>query len=88
MPIWSRSLTATVMERMDDRIQGLGVAWSSVTRANIYTIHPIHDLLVDSVLTPMAEAAVHGAHWHYAAPPISGLAFEMDVRGVRQDGFF
>jgi hypothetical protein len=83
-----REKAATVMERMDDRIQGLGVAWSSVTRANIYTIHPIHDLLVDSVLTPMAEAAVHGAHWHYAEPPISGLAFEMDVRGVRQDGFF
>jgi hypothetical protein len=82
-----REKAAAVMARMDDRIRGLGVVWSSVTRANIYTIHPIHDLLVDIVLTPMAEAAVHGAQWHYAQPPISGLAFEMDVRGVRQDGF-
>lgn len=82
-----REKAASVMARMDDRVNALGVSWSAVTRVNIFTIHPIHDLFVDTILTPMGSAAVHGAHWHFAQPPISGLAFEMDVRGVRRDGF-
>ena len=82
-----RAKAAHVMACMGERMRGLGVGWSSVTRANIYTVHPVHDLLADIVLMPMAEAAVHGVHWHFAEPPVRGLAFEMDVRGVSQDGF-
>jgi hypothetical protein len=28
---------------------------------------------------------VHGVHWYYSHPPIQGIEFEMDIRGVRRE---
>jgi hypothetical protein len=33
----------------------------------------------------MGASAVHGLHWFYSRPPIVGLEFEMDLRGVRRE---
>ena len=30
-------------------------------------------------------AVDHGVHWHYANPPIDGLVYEMDLRGVQTE---
>jgi hypothetical protein len=82
-----REKAQTVMARMDDRVRALGVSWDMATRVNVFTMHPLHDYLGDVILQPMGASAIHGIHWTLAQPPISGLAFEMDLRATRQDGF-
>ena len=73
---------AYVMARMDERLRALGLAWADVTRTNVYTVHGLRAYLSETILAPLEAAAIHGIHWHLAHPPIAGLAFEMDVRGV------
>ena len=44
------------------------------------------DLLVlDEVLKPAGAAAIHGVHWYPSRPPIQGLDYEMDMRGVARE---
>lgn len=74
-----------VMRAMADRLSALGAAWADVTHANMYTVHDVRACLADVILKPMAAAAAHGVHWHYARPPIEGLEFEMDLRGIAQE---
>jgi hypothetical protein len=73
---------SVVMKVMQDRLTGLKVSWEDVTDINIYTVSPLHSLLVETILHPIGVAAQEGVHWYYSNPPIKGLAFEMDVRGV------
>src|SRR6185503_17285051 len=46
---------------------------------------PIHALVLDEVLTPAGPAAIHGVHWYPSRPPIQGLEYEMDMRGVARE---
>jgi hypothetical protein len=41
--------------------------------------------VLDTVLRPAGMAAVHGVRWFPSRPPITGLEYEMDVRGVRRE---
>ncbi len=77
-----REKATQVMGKMEARLRSLGVGWSDVTAVDIYTVQTLEAYLRDVVLAPMREGSVHGIHWHYARPPIQGLEFEMDVRGV------
>ena len=79
-----REKAATVMQVMQARLNGLQVGWSAATDVGIYTVQPLHPFLVDTVLDHLGEAVIHGVHWHFSNPPIAGLTYEMDVRGVRQ----
>ena len=74
-----------VMGVMAERMASLGVGWTDVSVCNIYTMRTLEPYLTGTVLTPMNGSAIHGVRWHYAQPPIAGLEFEMDVRGVRQE---
>jgi hypothetical protein len=56
-----------------------------VTTVDIYTAHPIEGFLATEVLAAMGPAAIHGVHSYLAHPPIAGLAYEMDLRGVRHE---
>lgn len=76
---------AHVMGIMQERLAGLQVGWEAVTAVDIYTVYPIQPLLSKHILTMMGPAASHGVHWFYSRPPIADLAFEMDMRGVRQE---
>ncbi|MDP6515806.1 MAG: RidA family protein [Alphaproteobacteria bacterium] len=71
-----------VMAVMEARLAGLGAGWPAVTAINVYTAEALRPYLADTLLAPMGATAVHGVHWHLAHPPIEGLAFEMDLRGV------
>ena len=71
-----------VMSVMSARLAGLGVDWTDVTAVDIYTARALDTYIREVVLAPMQQSSVHGAHWHYVRPPIAGLEFEMDVRGV------
>lgn len=64
------------------RLRGLGVGWRQVSAVNVYTVHDIFPFLRDHILAALGDAGRHGLRWHFARPPISGLEFEMDVRGV------
>jgi hypothetical protein len=74
-----------VMATMARRLAGLGRSWRDVTAADVYTPHPVRTFLEETVLGPMGPAAAHGIHWYLSHPPIAGLEYEMDVRGVRRE---
>lgn len=74
---------AYVLRTMRARCTGLGGDWESLTAAQVYTIHDIHPLLGSHFA---AEGLTRlGLDWHVCRPPIAGLEFEMDVRGVRSE---
>jgi hypothetical protein len=74
-----------VMDLMETRLRGLGVGWDRVTAVDLYTVHPVAGLLPEAILGRIGPAAVHGVRWSYSRPPIEGIEFEMDVRGVRTE---
>jgi hypothetical protein len=76
---------AYVMDTMHSRLSGLQLTWQSVTTVNIYTVEILQPYLAAVILERLGPAAIHSVHWHYSRPPIAGLAFEMDMRGVRQE---
>jgi hypothetical protein len=80
-----REKAAYVMGVMGARLTGLGATWADVTTVDIYTAHPIEGFLATEVLAAMGPAAIHGVHSYLAHPPIAGLAYEMDLRGVRHE---
>ncbi len=71
-----------VMWIMSRRLEGLGVGWTDVTATEVYTVQPMDAVYGPALLDVMGPAALHGLRWHPSQPPIQGLEFEMDVRGV------
>jgi hypothetical protein len=61
------------------------VVGADVTTVDLYTLHSPESFLARVILDPLGPAAIHGVHWHYSRPPITGLEFEMDMRGVRRE---
>ena len=74
-----------VMGVMQERLRALGGDWSRVTAIDVYTAQPIHAFLVDEILRPVGAAAIHGVRWFPSRPPIQGLEFEVDLRGVARE---
>jgi hypothetical protein len=74
---------ATVLGVMQARLFGLGMAWADVSGVGVYTVQPLHPFLESTLAPSLHEANNCGVHWHYSRPPIAGLEFEMDLRGVR-----
>jgi len=74
-----------VMKVMEDRLYGLKAHWSDVSSVSIYSKMPLQGLLVENILKPMEQAALQGVNWYYSTPPIKGLDYEMDMRGVRKE---
>jgi hypothetical protein len=80
-----REKAAHVVGIMGARLRGLGVDWPDVTTIDVYTAQPIEPFLIDVVLRPGGAAAVHGVRWFPSRPPIAGLEYEMDLRGVARE---
>ena len=74
-----------VMGIMQDRLRALGGDWSRVTAIEVYAQQPIYHFLLDEILKPAGAAAIHGIRWFPSLPPIKGLEFEMDLRGVARE---
>ena len=74
-----------VMGLMEGRLRGLGADWEAVTAVDLYTIHAVSPILPGVVLGPIGPAAEHGVRWYYSRPPIEGIEFEMDLRGVASE---
>ena len=74
---------AHVMTEMEKRMATLGVDYAGATAINLYTVHDPHPILADGVLA--RGAASLGIEWHYCRPPIRGLDWEMDGRGITRE---
>lgn len=69
-----------VLGAMESRMAALGVDWAQASATQVYTIYDLHPFLADEIVTRGAAAA--GLTWYYARPPVEGLDYEMDLRGV------
>jgi len=69
-----------VLGVMESRMAALGKKWSDATVTQSYTVYDLHPFLADEIIA--CGAARSGLTWYYARPPVEGLDFEMDVRGV------
>ena len=74
---------AHVMAEMEKRMATLGVGYASATAINLYTVHDPHPILAQEVLARGAPSL--GIEWHYCRPPIEGLDWEMDCRGITHE---
>lgn len=74
-----------VMSVMQTRLRGLGADWSDVTTIDVYTPHPIEPFVRDVLLGMAGPAAIHGVRWYPSHPPIVGLEYEMDMRGLARE---
>lgn len=69
-----------VLSEMERRLAALGFGWPDVSATQLYTVHDIHHILEKGIEARGATPA--GLTWHYARPPIVGLEYEMDCRGI------
>ncbi|MDE0060078.1 MAG: hypothetical protein OXI22_13555 [Defluviicoccus sp.] len=69
-----------VLAELETRMRALGAGWGDSTATQLYTVHDPHPFLADEIVARGAAPA--GLTWHYARPPVEGLEYEMDVRGV------
>lgn len=69
-----------VLELMEARLAALGFGWADATAVQAYAVEDLKAVMAEEIAP--RGAARPGLTWHYARPPVEGLAFEMDVRGV------
>ena len=74
-----------VLQTMQERLTALGGDWPRVTAIDVSTAQPIHALVLEEILRAAGAAAIHGVRWFPSRPPIQGLEFEMDLRGVARE---
>lgn len=80
-----REKAAVVLNEMQNRLDNLQTSWDEVTCVNIYTMRNIQPLLDGNTFERIGGANMQGVHWYYSLPPITGLEFEMDIRGVQKE---
>ena len=75
-----RAKAIFVLAEMERRLRLLGYSWSHTTATQVYTVHDLHPFLADAIVRRGAARA--GLTWHFCRPPVEGLEYEMDCRGV------
>jgi hypothetical protein len=75
-----RQKACFVLDEMERRMSALGFKWSETTAAQVYTVHDLHPFLADEIVR--RGAATGGLTWQYCRPPVVGLEYEMDCRGI------
>jgi len=75
-----REKAAYVLGVMEARMAALGKTWADTTVTQAYTVYDLHPFLADEIVS--RGAIKGGLTWNYARPPVDGLDYEMDVRGV------
>jgi hypothetical protein len=78
-----RDKAAYVLGEMERRMALLGFSWADATAAQVYTVHDIHPFLADEIVR--RGVARGGLTWHFCRPPVHGLEYEMDCRGVADE---
>ena len=70
-----------VLGEMERRLALLGTNWTATTATQAYTVYDLYPFLAEEILH--RGAARSGLTWHFCRPPVRGLEFEVDCRGVR-----
>lgn len=78
-----REKARCVLAAMEARMEALGFGWRDVTGTQLYTVFDIHAHFADEFVRRGATNG--GLTWHYARPPVEGLDYEVDVRGVSRE---
>ena len=68
---------------MERRLAAFGLSWKDSTATQVYTVHDFHPIFADEIVA--RGAARSGLTWHFNRPPVIGIEFEMDVRGVARE---
>ena len=79
-PAGLRAKAAYVLGEMERRMAVLGADWRRATGAQAYTVYDLAAVMAEAVVA--RGAARHGLTWQYCRPPVAGLDFEMDCRGL------
>ena len=79
-PDGMREKARSVLGEMERRMGLLGFTWKDINAAQVYTVYDIHSFLADEIVR--RGAAEHGLTWHLCRPPVVGLDYEMDCRGL------
>jgi hypothetical protein len=82
-PVGMREKARFVLGAMEQRMGALDKDWPDVTETQLYTIFDIHPHFADEFIR--RGAARGGITWHYCRPPVLGLDYEIDVRGVGKE---
>lgn len=69
-----------VLGVMEKRMAALGAGWGSTTGVQVYTVHDVYPFLGTDIVA--RGVAKHGLTWQFCRPPVIGLEYEMDCRGV------
>jgi hypothetical protein len=80
-----REKAAYVLGEMERRLSLLGRTWSDTTATQVYTVHDLYPFLADEIVR--RGAARNGLNWYLCRPPVRGLEYEMDCRGVAAEHF-
>ena len=72
-----------VLGVMQKRMAALGADWASTTAVQVYTVHDLYPFLGTEIVA--RGAARHGLTWQFCRPPVIGLEYEMDCRGVAME---
>jgi hypothetical protein len=72
-----------VIEEMESRLKALGFGWVDAVSTQAYTVQNIGHLVGETLAKRGAMNG--GLVWYYARPPVIGLDYEMDVRGVARE---
>jgi hypothetical protein len=75
-----REKAVFVLGEMERRLRLLGFSWKDTTATQVYTVFDLHPFLADEIVR--CGAARAGLTWHFCRPPVQGLEYEMDCRGV------
>jgi hypothetical protein len=75
-----REKARIVLAEMERRLALFGYTWANTTATQLYTVQEIHSFLGDEIIRRGAARA--GLTWHFNRPPVQGLEYEMDCRGV------
>jgi hypothetical protein len=75
-----REKAVYVLGEMERRMHILGFNWADTTASQVYTVHDLYPFLADEIVRRGAAHA--GLTWHFCRPPVEGLEYEMDCRGV------
>jgi hypothetical protein len=80
-----REKAVYVLGEMERRLGLLGQSWGNTTATQVYTVHNLYPFFADEIVRRGAARA--GLTWHLCRPPVQGLEYEMDCRGVAAEHF-
>jgi len=78
-----REKAVFVLGQMEARMQALGFHWEDTTATQVYSVYDIYPFFEEEIVR--RGCAKSGLTWHFNRPPVTGLEYEMDCRGVMHE---